>query len=65
MPKQKTKRGAAKRFKISGSGRVSHGRAKVRHNTGSKRSKWVRQQRGAKEVSQQDVKQVHDCLPYR
>ncbi len=39
MPKIKTKRAFAKRFKLTGKGKVKHARSGRRHNLGPKKSK--------------------------
>ncbi len=43
MPKCKTNRGAAKRFKVTGSGRIKRGRAYHRHQLSAKTRKQKRQ----------------------
>lgn len=43
MPKVKTHRGAAKRFKVTGSGKVKYKKANLRHILTSKNSKRKRQ----------------------
>jgi large subunit ribosomal protein L35 len=46
MPKMKTKKAAAKRFKITATGKLKHGVAGKRHRLISHNSKYIRQNRG-------------------
>lgn len=46
MPKQKTRRAAAKRFKVMGSGRIKCGKTKHRHLLSNRSTKMKRQSRG-------------------
>lgn len=65
MPKMKTKKAAAKRFKITASGKLKHGVAGKRHRLMSHNSKYIRQNRGTKVASQADVARVvKKFLPY-
>jgi large subunit ribosomal protein L35 len=64
MPKMKSKSGAAKRFKVRGSGSIKRGQAFKRHILTKKTTKSKRQLRGAKEVHASDVKSVRAMLPY-
>jgi len=64
MPKMKTKRGAAKRFKIRGSGSIKRSMAFKRHILTKKTSKTKRQLRGTAEVNAADVVHVRAMLPY-
>lgn len=64
MPKMKSHRGAAKRFKITGSGKVLKNRAYVRHILEKKSAKRKRQLRHSSEISKNDVKRVKRMLPY-
>ncbi len=65
MPKIKTKRASAKRFKISGSGRIKRGQAGARHNTGKKRPKRNRRLRGALTADRTNERSIIGGLPYR
>ena len=47
MPKLKTKSGAKKRFKLTGTGKVKIKRAGMRHILTKKSSDWKRKQRKA------------------
>ncbi len=56
MPKLKTKSGAKKRFKITGSGKIKAGQAGKRHGMIKRTTKFVRQARGTTVLSPQDTK---------
>ncbi|HVB99115.1 MAG TPA: 50S ribosomal protein L35 [Candidatus Dormibacteraeota bacterium] len=62
--KLKTKRGAAKRFKITGSGKILRARAGKRHLLGTKASKRTRRLRKNITVKGVDVREVRRMLPY-
>jgi large subunit ribosomal protein L35 len=64
MPKMKTKSGAAKRFKATGSGRIKRGSAFRRHILTKKSTKRKRHLRGASAVHDSDVGSVRSMLPY-
>ena len=64
MPKLKTKSGAKKRFKITASGKVKAGVAGKRHRLISHSSKYIRQNRGTKVMSDSDAKSIKSWLPY-
>ena len=64
MPKMKTKKAAAKRFKITASGKLKHGVAGKRHRLISHNSKYIRQNRGTSVVSGKDKPRVMKWLPY-
>ena len=64
MPKMKTKSGAKKRFKVSGSGRIKRGAAFRRHILTKKSTKRKRQLRGVNSVHGSDSQSVHNMLPY-
>jgi large subunit ribosomal protein L35 len=55
MPKLKTHRGAAKRFKTTGTGKIVRASAFRRHILTSKTTKTKRHARGTKEVSPADA----------
>lgn len=64
MPKIKTHRGAAKRFKVSGSGKIKRYRAYKSHLLTGKSSKRMRRLRKSglvPEVQQENIKKL---LPY-
>jgi large subunit ribosomal protein L35 len=64
MPKMKTKRGAAKRFRVRASGSVKRGQAFKRHILTKKTTKNKRHLRGATQVHESDVKSISKLLPY-
>ena len=64
MPKLKTNRGAAKRFKISGKGRIKRTQANRRHILTKKTTKRKRQLRGTTAVAAGDQKAIRTMLPY-
>ena len=64
MPKMKTKSGAAKRFKASGSGRIKRGSAFRRHILTKKSTKRKRHLRGASSVHDSNTRSVRSMLPY-
>ena len=65
MPKMKTHRGAAKRFKKTGTGKIVRASAFRRHILTSKTTKSKRQMRGSKEVSAADAPKLQRMLPYK
>ena len=63
MPKMKTHRGAAKRFKVTGSGKLRRRQAGRRHmKVGKKTSRQVRRLKGETDVSRGDRKRVGRLL---
>jgi len=64
MPKMKTNRGAAKRFRRTGSGGLKRGQSFRRHILTKKSSKRKRHLRDDKEVHANDVKMINRLLPY-
>jgi large subunit ribosomal protein L35 len=64
MPKMKTKKGAAKRFRIRPGGSIKRGQAFKRHILTKKSSKNKRQLRGAVEVVAADLPHIRAMLPY-
>ena len=64
MPKMKTNRSAAKRFKKTGSGRIKRRMAFGRHMLNGKSSKRRRNFRSAELVSDEDAPRVKHMLPY-
>jgi len=64
VPKLKTKRGAAKRFKITKSGRIGRKKACASHILTKKSSKRKRGLRQADVVSKADRKAIKLLLPY-
>ena len=64
MPKLKTHRGAAKRFKKTASGKFLRGSAFKRHILTSKTTKRKRHMRKTVVVSEPDTKKLERMLPY-
>ena len=64
MPKMKSKKSAAKRFKIRSSGGIKRSHAYMRHILTKKSTKRKRQLRGTTEVDQTNLAQVRAMLPY-
>jgi large subunit ribosomal protein L35 len=64
MPKLKTHRGAAKRFKPTASGRFKRAHAFARHILTKKSTKTKRQLRGIALVAEVDTPAVRRMLPY-
>ena len=64
MPKIKTHRGAAKRFKVTGSGKVKRKRAFLRHILSTKTRKQKRRLRQSTLVAETDVRAIKRLIPY-
>jgi large subunit ribosomal protein L35 len=65
MPKLKTHRGAAKRFKKTGTGKIVRASAFKRHILTSKTTKTNRHKRGTRQVADQDDAKLQRMLPYK
>ena len=65
MPKLKTKSGAKKRFKVTGSGKIVTAQAGKRHGMIKRTTKFIRKARGTTTLSEQDAKIVKQFLPYK
>ncbi len=63
--KLKTHKGAAKRFKKSGTGKILRGSAFKRHILTSKSTKVKRHMRGSKVVTPGDARKINLMLPYK
>jgi large subunit ribosomal protein L35 len=64
MPKVKTNRGAAKRFKATGSGKIKRKKAYTSHILTKKSTKRKRNLRKSGLIADSDVKAVKRMLPY-
>jgi len=64
MPKMKTKRAAAKRLKITGTGRLKRNRGWKRHKLEGKPPKRKRRLRKAVLVSKADEPRLRRLVPY-
>lgn len=64
MPKQKTNRAAAKRFKVTGTGKLKRNKAYKRHILTKKTTKLKRNLRKPAMVDATNVKNMKKVLPY-
>jgi large subunit ribosomal protein L35 len=64
MPKLKTHKGAAKRFKKTGTGKIMRQNSMKRHILTSKSRSRKRRLRMEQEVSPANIQAVRDMLPY-
>ena len=62
MPKMKTRRGAGKRFKVTGSGRIKRNKANHRHMLIRRSNKAKRKMRQAGVLSNPDRKIIKSIL---
>jgi len=65
MPKIKTNRGAAKRFKTTGSGKIVRNKAFANHILTKKSTKRKRNLRKSTLVDSANLKQVAKMIPYK
>ncbi|MCP4807540.1 MAG: 50S ribosomal protein L35 [Proteobacteria bacterium] len=65
MPKMKTKRGAAKRFSKTGSGKIKFKRSKMRHILTKKSTKFKRNARKAGYVRDCETARINLLIPYK
>jgi large subunit ribosomal protein L35 len=65
MPKIKTNRGAAKRFKKTGSGKIKRSHAFISHILTSKTTKRKRKLRKNALVAAVDLKNIAKLIPYK
>lgn len=64
MPKLKTKSGAKKRFKTTGTGKVRAAVAYKRHNLRKRSKKMKRHARGTMILAEADARIVKSYMPY-
>lgn len=64
MPKVKTNRSAAKRFKKTGSGKFKRSKMGSNHFTGKENAKTIRGLRKSTLVSKADTPKINKILPY-
>ena len=64
MPKLKTNRGAAKRFKKTGTGKFKRSQSHLRHILTKKSTKRKRHLRSQELVHSRDVASIKQMLPY-
>lgn len=64
MPKMKTRKSAAKRLRVTGSGKVKYKKQGLRHILTKKSTKTKRNLRKAGVLSDSEQKRVQKLLPY-
>ena len=64
MPKLKTKSGAKKRFKITGTGKVVYAQQGKRHGMIKRTNKQIRNLRGTALLSDSETRRVKRWMPY-
>ncbi len=64
MPKMKTKSGAKKRFKMTGTGKVRAAAQGKRHGMIKRHAKFIRNARGTMVLNDSDGKIVKKYMPY-
>jgi len=64
MPKLKTKSGAKKRFRVTGTGKVKAAPAYKRHNLRKRPQKMKRQARGPEVLNPSDQRIARKFMPY-
>ena len=64
MPKMKSNRGAAKRFRRTASGGFKRAQSHLNHILTKKSTKWKRHLRAQAQIADSDVKSVRRMLPY-
>ena len=64
MPKGKTKKAAAKRFHVTGTGKIMHAKSGRRHLMEWKSKSRKRGLRKSTVVSDTDLRRLHAVLPY-
>ncbi len=65
MPKLKTKSGAKKRFKVTGTGKIMAAQAGKQHGMIKRTKKFIRNARGTTVLSEADQKIVKQFIPYK
>ncbi|MBI4827752.1 MAG: 50S ribosomal protein L35 [Nitrospinae bacterium] len=65
MPKRKTRRGAAKRFSLTASGKVKYKKSHLRHILTSKTTKNKRGLRKAGVLNGVETNRIKQLLPYQ
>lgn len=64
MPKMKTRKSAASRYKVTGSGKVKYKKQGLRHILTKKSSKRKRKLRRSGTLSSTETKKIKKLLPY-
>jgi large subunit ribosomal protein L35 len=65
MPKMKTNRGAAKRFKVTGTGKIVYSRSNANHILTKKTSKRKRTLRKSHIIDKNNKRMVNVLIPYK
>ncbi len=65
MPKQKTHRGAAKRFSLTGTGKIKRAKAYKSHILNKKTTKRKRNLRKPTLVAETEARTVKKMIPYK
>ncbi|MBW1676283.1 MAG: 50S ribosomal protein L35 [Deltaproteobacteria bacterium] len=65
MPKIKTNRGAAKRFKVTGTGKIVYSRSNANHILTKKTSKRKRTLRKSHIIDKNNKRMVNVLIPYK
>jgi large subunit ribosomal protein L35 len=65
MPKQKTHRGAAKRFSLTKTGKIKRAKAYANHIMAAKSPKQKRNLRATTLVDSSEVKRIKQLIPYK
>ncbi len=65
MPKMKTCRSAAKRYKTTGSGKITYKKQGARHILTKKNSKRKRRLRGTSILSKVETRRAQKLIPYK
>ncbi|MDD4081974.1 MAG: 50S ribosomal protein L35 [Sphaerochaetaceae bacterium] len=64
MPKMKTRKSAAKRYRVTGTGKVRYKRQGLRHILTKKSTKRKRSLRASNTLSDSEAKRAKTMLPY-
>ena len=64
MPKMKTNRGAAKRFKVTGTGKIAYAKSHANHILTKKTRKRKRTLRKSNMIDKADTAMVKRLIPY-
>ncbi len=65
MPKIRTNKSAAKRFRVTGSGKIKRNKGYKRHILSSKNKKRKRHLRQATTVAAVEAKNIRKLIPYK
>ncbi|MCD6353035.1 MAG: 50S ribosomal protein L35 [Proteobacteria bacterium] len=65
MPKIKTNKGAAKRFRLTGTGKIKRQKAYKSHILTKKSPKRKRKLRGVTLINKRDNKNIRRLIPYK